>query len=35
MNNEENHLDYISGLNKTLSPITSKISKWINDNVVF
>ena len=35
MNNEENYLDYINGLNQTLSPITSKISKWINDNVVF
>ena len=35
LENEESYLDYINGLNQLLSPITCKISKWVNDNVVF
>jgi len=30
-----NDLNYINGLNKLLKPTTSKINKWINDNIIF
>ena len=35
INDEENFMSYMNGLNFILKPTTSKISKWINDNVVF
>ena len=34
-NDEDNYMCYMDGLNLILRPTTSKISKWINDNVVF
>jgi len=34
-NDESNYVEYMKGLNFLLRPTTEKISKWINDNVVF
>lgn len=33
--NEKNYMNYMKGLNDILLPTTLKISKWINDNLVF
>ena len=35
INDEENFMTYMDGLNFILKPTTSKISKWINNNIVF